>query len=462
MPGNTLFSIGEALIDMIPSRVGCTFDEVPSFSPRTGGAPANVCAAFARLGGASSFLTQLGDDPFGHKIARELEACGIDLSHLVFTDKANTALAFVSLEEDGNRTFSFYRKPSADLLYAPEQIDLAWFRDAFALQDIFRKTLSGTPGKNLLDMRFTMDSYADGGARTFLYQLRDSELKDDALLEKFYDKVIESYSHPGNYLILLINQVYDVPGRTSDGIDMEDASDEVYSYLLCSICHVSLSKPGLGYFEEDHAFHDQQQNHMVDLPDIGFLFPAFNNRSEDGEGVLYYSKDANAFEQLFLAQVLNCEVPLSAGSQKENFQVLVEETLGEECNYETIKNIHENLNEMIQEQKGNPEPVTLDKTEMRDLLEKSGVKEERLQDFEEHFEQAVGENTRLMAANIAETRKFEVKTPDVVVKVNPERTDLVETMEIEGKQYLVIQIDEHLEVNGISVNPETGEVQYNE
>ena len=103
--------------------------------------------------------------------------------------------------------------------------------------DIFRKTLSGTPGKNLLDMRFTMDSYADGGARTFLYQLRDSELKDDALLEKFYDKVIESYSHPGNYLILLINQVYDVPGRTSDGIDMEDASDEVYSYLLCSICH---------------------------------------------------------------------------------------------------------------------------------------------------------------------------------------------------------------------------------
>ena len=133
MPGNTLFSIGEALIDMIPSRVGCAFDEVPSFSPRTGGAPANVCAAFARLGGASSFLTQLGDDPFGHKIARELEACGIDLSHLVFTDKANTALAFVSLEEDGNRTFSFYRKPSADLLYAPEQIDLAWFRDAFAL-----------------------------------------------------------------------------------------------------------------------------------------------------------------------------------------------------------------------------------------------------------------------------------------------------------------------------------------
>ena len=133
MPGDTLFSIGEALIDMIPSRVGCAFDEVPSFSPRVGGAPANVCAAFAKLGGKSALLSQLGDDPFGRKIARELGACGIDLSHLAFTDKANTALAFVSLEEDGNRTFSFYRKPSADLLYAPEQIDPAWFRDAFAL-----------------------------------------------------------------------------------------------------------------------------------------------------------------------------------------------------------------------------------------------------------------------------------------------------------------------------------------
>ena len=133
MSGSTLFSIGEALIDMIPSKVGCSFDEVPSFSPRTGGAPANVCAAFARLGGKSAFLSQLGDDPFGHKIARELADCGIDLSHLAFTDKASTALAFVSLEADGSRTFSFYRKPSADLLYSPEQIDPAWFADAFAL-----------------------------------------------------------------------------------------------------------------------------------------------------------------------------------------------------------------------------------------------------------------------------------------------------------------------------------------
>lgn len=133
MPGTTLFSIGEALIDMIPSRAGCAFGEVPSFSPRVGGAPANVCGAFARLGGQSALLTQLGQDPFGHKIVQELAGHGVDVSHISFTDQANTALAFVSLEEDGNRTFSFYRKPSADLLYRPDQIRREWFRDAFAL-----------------------------------------------------------------------------------------------------------------------------------------------------------------------------------------------------------------------------------------------------------------------------------------------------------------------------------------
>ena len=133
MPGTTLFSIGEALIDMIPSRAGCAFGEVPSFSPRVGGAPANVCGAFARLGGQSALLTQLGQDPFGHKIVQELAGHGVDVSHISFTDQANTALAFVSLEEDGNRTFSFYRKPSADLLYRPDQIRREWFREAFAL-----------------------------------------------------------------------------------------------------------------------------------------------------------------------------------------------------------------------------------------------------------------------------------------------------------------------------------------
>ncbi len=342
-------------------------------------------------------------------------------------------------------------KLSETFLNLPEEEKHKYF-------DIFKKTLSGTPGKNLLDMKFNVDAYASDGARTKLFALRDSELKDETLLDEFYDRVITSYNYPGNYLILLINQVYDVPGKTSDGIEMEDASDEVYSYILCSICHVTLSKPGLGYNEENNEFHDLRQFHMVDVPDIGFLFPAFNDRSEDDDSVLFYTKDADDFQSSFLSYVLDCNVPMPAADQKETFQNIVTETLGEDCDYETIKNIHDNLNEMIEEAKGAPEPATLDKNTARQLLEKSGVREEKLEDFEEHFEMAAGEDGKMLAANVAETRKFEVKTPDVVVKVNPDKTDLVKTMVIGDKQCIVIEIDEHLEVNGICVNPETGEV----
>lgn len=325
--------------------------------------------------------------------------------------------------------------------------------------DIFKKTLSGTPGKNLVDMKFNVDAYADEGARTFLMNLRDSGLKDDRLLNEFYDRIINNYSYVGNYLILLINQVYDIPAVTIDNIEMDDASDEVYSYILCSICHVNLSKPGLGYDEEDNNFHDKKQNHMVDVPDVGFLFPAFNKRSADEDMTLFYTKDVSEFEDGLIDCLLDCAVPLPAKQQKETFTSLVNEALGEEADLEIVKNIHENLEQIIEEKKQeSPAPVMLDKTEMKDLLEKSGVKEEKLENFEEHFEMAAGEHGKLVASNVSSGKKFEVKTPDVVIKINSDKTDIVSTQVIDGRQCLVIQIDERLEVNGISVNPDTGEV----
>lgn len=325
--------------------------------------------------------------------------------------------------------------------------------------DIFKKTLSGTPGKNLVDMKFNVDAYADEGARTFLMNLRDSGLKDDRLLNQFYDRIINNYSYVGNYLILLINQVYDIPAVTTDNIEMDDASDEVYSYILCSICHVNLSKPGLGYDEEDNNFHDKKQNHMVDVPDVGFLFPAFNKRSADEDMTLFYTKDVSEFEDGLIDCLLDCAVPLPAKQQKETFTSLVNEALGEEADLEIVKNIHENLEQIIEEKKQeSPAPVMLDKTEMKDLLEKSGVKEEKLENFEEHFEMAAGEHGKLVASNVSSGKKFEVKTPDVVIKINSDKTDIVSTQVIDGRQCLVIQIDERLEVNGISVNPDTGEV----
>ena len=130
---NTLFAIGEALIDFIPSETGCDFGNVKSFSPKVGGAPANVLGAFAKLGGKTQLITQLGNDPFGDKIVNELAGFNIGLDNVLLTDRANTALAFVSLANDGNRTFSFYRNPSADMLYNAENIREEMFEDCYAL-----------------------------------------------------------------------------------------------------------------------------------------------------------------------------------------------------------------------------------------------------------------------------------------------------------------------------------------
>mgnify|MGYP000001042201 FL=1 len=133
MENKKLIAIGEALIDFVPKEVGCSFSEVSAFSPKIGGAPANVCGAFTKLGGDSMMITQLGDDPFGHKIADALTGYGIDTSAVNFTKTANTALAFVSLDATANRTFSFYRSPSADMLMSPEMVKKEWFSDAYAL-----------------------------------------------------------------------------------------------------------------------------------------------------------------------------------------------------------------------------------------------------------------------------------------------------------------------------------------
>ena len=321
--------------------------------------------------------------------------------------------------------------------------------EMFKYFDIFRKTLSGTIGKNLLNMEFPLDAEMEGGTHEFLLRLRNSHLTDDVLLETFYDKMIEFYDYPEHYLILLIHAVYDIPGKSSDNEEMFDASDEIYDHILCSICPVNLSKPGLSYDACENNFHDRIRDWIVEMPSNGFLFPSFNDRSSDLHSMLYYTKKSEDAHYELIDSLFGCTTPLTAGSQKESFHTLIQETLGEDCSYELVKNIHENLNELIEEQKECPDPVELDKDEVKYLFAKSGVDEEKLQDFDEQYEECAGEKSTLLASNITNTRSFEIKTPDVVIKVNPERTDLVETMVINGRQCLVIGVDDHVEINGI-------------
>ena len=323
--------------------------------------------------------------------------------------------------------------------------------EAFKYFDIFKKTLSGTMGKNMLNMEFPIDQEMPGGTQEFLMKLKASKLEDDMLLEEFYDKVIATYEYAENYYIILIHAMYDVPGRSSDNMEMFDASDEVYEYLVCSICPVSLSKAGLSYNAESNCIQDRIRDWVVDMPDKGFLFPAFNDRSTDIHGVLYYTKKSEDLQPELIEQLLGARMPMSANTQKETFQMLIEDTLGEDGDYETIRNIHDTLNDMIEEHKEEPEPLQLDKTDVRKVFEKSGVSSEKMECFDQNYEETAGEKTSLLATNITETKKFQIETPDIVIKVNPERADLIETRVIDGRQCLVIAVDDNIEVNGVNV-----------
>ncbi|MCR5753362.1 MAG: DUF4317 domain-containing protein [Acetatifactor sp.] len=324
--------------------------------------------------------------------------------------------------------------------------------EMFKYFEILRKPLSGSLGKNLLNLEFPLATESEGGTQEFLLRLRDSKLKDQELLEEFYDKIIESYEYVGNYLILVIHDAYDVPGKTADGIEMEDASDEVYEYILTCICPVNLSKPGLSYNASENTFQNRIRDWVVDLPETGFLFPAFNERSTDLHSLLYYSKDAEELKEDFVQALLGCPIPLSAGEQKETFQALIEETLGETCDIDLVKNIHDKLNEMVEEHKEEVTPLVLDKNEVKTLLAGSGVSNEKMAEFDKHYDETAGEDTPLLVSNVLNSRTFEVKTPDVVIKVNPERTDLIETKIINGRECLVIALEGGAVVNGITVH----------
>lgn len=337
---------------------------------------------------------------------------------------------------------------------------LALSKDAFlSLPDeeifkylmIFKQTLSGTIGKNLINLSFPLDQERPGGGQDFLLQLRNSKLQDDMLLEEFYQKIIDHYVYGENYYIILIHVAYDIPGKSTDGNEMFDASDEVFEYLLCSICPVHLSKEGLCYNPETNHVENRIRDWILDPPVKGFLFPAFNDRSTDLHNLLYYSKKPEELQPDFIEQALGCTFQMSAGSQKDTFQSLVTYTLGEECEYDVIRNLHDNLQEILEETKDAPELPVLTKPEMKRLLAKSGANTDCMEHFDSNFDQIAGEKAEFLVTNIAETRKFSIETPDIVIKVNPDRADLVETKMIDGRQFLVIPMSDQVEVNGVRI-----------
>ncbi len=323
--------------------------------------------------------------------------------------------------------------------------------EKFKYFEILKKSLSGTIGRNLLNMDFPLESEMEGGTQAFLLALRDSHLEDDELIEAFYDKVIENFATSDHYLILLIHQVYDIPGRTADHEELFDGSEEIYDHILCSICPVNLAKPALAYNGEEHMFRNRIRDWILDLPRLAFLFPAFNERHTDLHSVLYYTKKPDEPHDDLIDALLGAVRPLTASAQKETFTDILEETLGDEMSFELARNLHDQLHEVTEQQKESPDPVALGMGEVKNILELSGAKVGQLDEFDRLYEENAGASEQFMAANIV-PKKYEVRTSDVTIQVSADRSDLVERRVLDGRVCLVIPITDEVRVNGIRVN----------
>jgi len=319
---------------------------------------------------------------------------------------------------------------------------------------LMKRTLSGTVGKNLIDITFRTAQVAGSPEHQLLMELRQCALKDDALRMQLYKKIIESLSMDESYLILLGCDSYDVPFKSKDDVAQADNSGEVYTYLLCAVCPVKQTKPNLHYVAQNKEFHDGGISQVAQAPALGFLFPAFDDRATNIYNALFYTRDSAQSYQTLVDSVFNVQAPKPAAEQKKSFEALLASSLHEECSLEVVQNVHDQLRQCIEMHKEAKvaEPLMVSKEQVKAALAECGVSESRIAKFSIDYDEAFGFEAELHPKNIIDNKKFEIHTPDVSIKVSPERSDLIETRVIGGVKYIMICADEDVEVNGVSIH----------
>lgn len=322
------------------------------------------------------------------------------------------------------------------------------------LFNMIKKTLSGRIGRNLHDISFRTEQVGTSEEHQLLMTLRDSELQNETAVHELYEKIVNSYPTDENYLILLGCDSYDLSNFSKNDETMEDDSTEVFRYIICCVCPVKLTRTMLGFSNADNTFGNIGADNSVSAPEIGFMFPAFDDRSTNIYNAVYYTKSADENYETVTDTLFNTEVLMPAAEQKETFQSLIAETAGDDCNYELMQNVHEHITEMIAEHKNTKadEDLSVGKTEIKKILSDCGVSEDHISKFDENYDNSFGEKTSFNPQNIIDEKNFEIKTPDVTIKVKPDKSYLLETKVIDGVKYVMVRAEEGVEVNGVKIN----------
>lgn len=318
---------------------------------------------------------------------------------------------------------------------------------------LMKKVLSGSVGKNLLDIRFKTSQVAGSPEHKLLMDLR-ADIQKEELRMTLYQKIIDTVSFDNGFVILLGKDTYDVPFKSKDDSLQADASEETYTYLLCAVCPVKLTKPTLRYDSEAKTFHDGGANNVASAPETGFLFPAFDDRATNIYNALYYTRSPKENFEALAQALFNVEPPKPAYEQKKSFEALLGAALADECSLDVVQTVHEQLRQSIDMHKESKvaDPLLISKEEVKSALYSCGVSEESLSKFSVEFDEVFGQEAQLHPKNIIDNKRFEIATPDVSIRVDPERSDLIETRVIGGVKYLLICADENVEVNGVPIH----------
>jgi len=319
---------------------------------------------------------------------------------------------------------------------------------------LLKRTLSGGIGKNLLDISFRTAQVADSPEHKLLMNLRSTGLKDENLRMSLYEKIIPAVDLDDSFLILLGCDSYDVPFKSKDGENQADASNETYTYLQCAICPVKLAKPSLRYDGESKEFQDGGADNVVSAPEMGFLFPAFDNRATNIYNALFYTHSPKMSHQALVEALFQVQPPKPAAEQKKSFEALLTTSIADECSLEVVQTVHEQLRQCIDMHKESKvaDPLLISKEQVKDALNSCGVSQAHIAKFSVEYDEVFGFEAELHPKNIINNRQFLINTPDVSIKVNPERSDLIETRIIGGVRYILICADENVEVNGVNIH----------
>lgn len=317
-----------------------------------------------------------------------------------------------------------------------------------AILSVLKKALSGYIGRNLIDISFSTEQVLNSEEHKLLSTLRSSELRDNDAVHALYEKILPSIEMDGNYLIMLAYDSYDVFSKSASGEDGD--SSESFSYILCAVCPIKSSKYSLTYYIHENRIRNVCEDAVISAPEFGFMFPTFDDRKTNIYNALYYTKSVSEKREGFINAVFNTELPMPAAEQKETFNSLLAET---ECSFDVVESVHAELSAMIDNHKESreEEPLTVSKTTVKDILRASGVAEDKLEVFEKKFDESFGENAELSPQNIIDRNKFDLRTADATIKVDPERSEIVETRVIDGTKYILIRADSDVEVNGVNI-----------